>query len=187
MHIVKRFGAVTLLLALFGAAAAQQPEPPPPRDEEPSEETRREDMRKEVEEAVQAIQAYSAARRDQALQRARVAIDAMDARIAQLQDDWDRGAERMNASARATRDRAMADLRRQRAELAARYRSMQDSSAGAWSGVKDDFVSAYRRIAETLRQAWDESGERKPAQEPPADAPNPPDQGRQTTEPEETP
>ena len=171
MRIMNRFGATIVLFAFLGAVSAQERAKTEPQAEAASEDDEREDMRKEVEEAARAIEAYSIARRDEAQQRARAAIDAMDRRIARLQSDWDRGAERMSAAARANRERAMADLRKQRDELSFGYRKMQDSSAEAWSRIRDDFVSAYRRIADSVRKAADDHDAQQPAQNKPAEEP----------------
>lgn len=169
MRTMNRFGAAIVLFAFLGAVAAQEQPKTEPQEEVADDE--RENMRKEVEEAARAIEAYSLARRDEAQQRAKAAIDAMDRRIQQLQVDWDRSAERMNVAARANRDRALADLRVQRAELSTRYRKMQDSSAEAWSRIRDDFVTAYRRIADSVRKAGDEHDAQQPAQDEPAEEP----------------
>lgn len=169
MRTMNRFGAAIVLFAFLGTVAAQEQAKTEPQEEAADDE--RENMRKEVEEAARAIEAYSLARRDEAQQRAEAAIDAMDHRIRQLQTDWDRGGERMSAAARANRDRAMADLRAQRAELSTRYRKMQDSSAEAWSRIRDDFVSAYRRIADSVRKAGDDHDAQQPAQDEPAEDP----------------
>lgn len=174
MHaIMNRCGAFAVLFAILGPVAAQEPAKPAPKEEVSSTAGEREEMRREVEEAARAIEAYSLARRDEAQQRARAAIDAMDRQIQQLQADLDRGTERMSAAARANRERAMADLRAQSTELSARYRTMQDSSADAWSRIRDEFVSAYRRIAEAVRQAGAESDTQEPAEEKPAEESSP--------------
>lgn len=169
MRIMNRFAAAIVLFAFLGAVAAQEQTKTEPQEEAADEE--RESMRKEVEEAARAIEAYSLARRDEAQQRAKAAIDAMDRRIARLQSDWDRGAERRSAAARANRERAMADLRKQRDELSVGYRKMQDSSAEAWSRIRDDFVSAYRRIADSVRKAGDDHDAQQPTQNKPAEEP----------------
>jgi hypothetical protein len=170
--IMGRYGTLAVLFAILGTAAAQEPAKPPSQ-EVPSSASEREDMRREVEEAARAIEAYSLARRDEAQQRAKVAIDDTDRRIQQLQADLDRGAERMSAAARADREQAMRDLRAQSAELSTRYRKMQDSSAEAWSRIRDDFVSAYRHIADAVRKAGAESDSQKSGEEKPAEESEP--------------
>lgn len=173
LSIMSRHGAFAVLFVMLGTAAAQELAKPPSQEEVSSTANEREDMRREVEEAARAIEAYSLARRDEAQQRAKAALEATDRQIQQLQADLDRGAGRMSAAARANREQAMRDLRAQSAELSTRYRKMQDSSAEAWSRIRDDFVSAYRRIAEAVRNARAESDTQEPAGEKPAEESRP--------------
>jgi DNA topoisomerase VI subunit B len=173
LSTMSRHGAFAVLVVFLGTAAAQEPAKPPSQEEVSSTASEREDMRREVEEAARAIEAYSIARRDEAQQRAKAAIETTDRQIQQLQADLERGAERMSAAARANRERAIADLRAQSAELSARYRRMQDSSADAWSRIRDEFVNAYRRITEAVRKASADSDAQKPAEEKPAEESEP--------------
>lgn len=162
MRTLRFLHAAALSLIVLGGAAAQEPENKPPQQEQPSPANQREKARKEMDEAANEIQAYSQARRDEAVERARLAMDRMDRQMQQLQADWDRAAESMSQAARANRDKAMSDLRRQRSELSARYRKLQDSSADIWAQVRDDFVSSYRRAAEALRKARSDYDEEQP-------------------------
>lgn len=157
--------AMILSLFVFGTAIAQEQEKESPQQEESSAETRREKFRKEMDEVADEIQSYSQARRDEAVKRAKVAIDRMDHQIEQLQTDWDLVTDRMSQSARENRDKAMSSLRRQRNELSARYRNLQDSSADIWAQVRDDFVSSYRRTADALRKAISEYNKNQPEED----------------------
>lgn len=172
MNKFPRIGASILLAFLFGPVAAQAPAPataPATTDTAQSKnandrDARREEMRREVDEAARAIGAYSQAERDQALQRAKSALDAMDRRIEAARRSWESEAERMTATARERRERAMADLRTQRAEAAERYRAMQDASADTWGRVREQFVASYQSLAERVRRLWDSANEPSPAE-----------------------
>lgn len=175
MRTIRFLHAAILSLIVIGGAAAQEPEKKASQQEQPSAEAQREKVRKEMDEAASEIQTYSQARRDEAVERARLAIDRMDRRIQQLQADWDRRTESMSQAARANRDKAMSGLRRQRSELSDRYRKMQDSSADIWAQVRDDFVSSYRRIADALRKATSEYDKDRPTEEQHEAEPKPAD------------
>lgn len=184
MNKIPQTGASILLALVLGPAAAQTPAPAaaPKRanaaqTEQASErDARREEMHREVEEAAKAIGAYSEAERDEALQRGKSALDAMDRRIENARSNWEGGAGRMSAKTRERREHAMADLRTQRAEAAERYRAMQDASAETWERARGQFVASYRTLAERVRRLWDSADEKAPAGREPA----------QPAEPEET-
>lgn len=151
------FGLFAFALAL---AAAQAPPAPQPgvagaeaaRQEAASRDARREEMRREVDEAARAIGAFSKAESDQALKRAKSALDAMDKRIEDARLDWEKRAARMSADARERRERAMAELRTQRAEAAERYRALQGATSATWERVKEQFLVSYRSLADQVRR-----------------------------------
>lgn len=152
------FGLLALVLALD---VIQEPPATQPggagnaedtRQEADSRDVRREEMRREVDEAARAIGAYSKAESDQALKRARSALEAMDKRIEDARLDWERKAAHMNVDAREHRERAMSGLRTQRAETAERYRALQGASSATWERVKEQFLASYRSLGEQVRR-----------------------------------
>ena len=173
MNDIRQLAASVLVALIVGPAMAQAPSPPPAAQhaqaagEATDTQARREEMRREVDEAAKAIDAYSQAERDQALQRAKSALDAMDRRIETARRGWESEAERMTAAARERRERAMADLRTQRAEAAERYRAMQDASAETWGRVREQFVARYQSLAERVRRLSDSADEPSPAERKP--------------------
>ena len=186
MKRIQQASATILLALIFGPAAAQAPAPASPsepaRAPQPRQaserDTRREDMRREVAEAATAIGAYSQAERDQALQRAKSALDAMDRRIESTQRGWVNDAERRSARAHEDRERLLADLRKQRAEAAERYRAMQDASADTWERVRTQFLASYKSLAEQVRRLWDSADEAAPAGKEPAQPAEPEEAGK---------
>ena len=175
MNKIPQTSAAILLALALGPASAQAPPPaaapenPQATQSQPTNErdTRREDMRREVAEAARAIGAYSQAERDQALQRAGSALDAMDRRIEQTRRGWVNDTERKSAKAREDRERLLAELRAQRADAAKQYRAMQEASAGNWERVKKQFVASYESLAQKLRHLWDSTDQAAPPGSPP--------------------
>lgn len=149
-NIMRRLQVAVLfaLCATAAVAAAQDPASAPPADD-----TKREQMSKEVDEAVEAIRAYSVERRDEAVERAQRSMEDIDRRIGALQADMDRRWNRMSESARRQSQAAMADLRQRRRDLSEWSDGMRHSSGKAWGDVKAGFVNGYRELAEALRKA----------------------------------
>jgi hypothetical protein len=145
---------VAVFLALWSASAMATGQDPGAGAAQ--EETRRERMDKEVEEAVEAIRAYSAEQRDEAMERAQASMAEIDRRIDALQDDMDRRRDGMDDAARDRSREAMSDLRQRRQRLSDWYDRMRHGSGKAWSDVKEGFAGSYRALSEALRKARDE-------------------------------
>lgn len=101
------------------------------------------ELRQEWAEAVDALNSYSAAQREAAVARAKTTLQAMDARIEQLQVQADEQWDELSESARQKRQATLRALREQRNRVAEWYGGMKHSSASAWSDVKDGFIGAY--------------------------------------------
>lgn len=129
---------------------------PPTTAQEPqksstdAEKQQRQEMRKEVDEAVDAINRYSIERRKEAVARARQALEAADRRADRLQENIDERWNRMDAAARQRSQDAMADLRRRRVELGEWTGGLKHGSRDVWDDVKAGFVRSYRDFIEAL-------------------------------------
>lgn len=161
MNLIPQAAAFGLLALVLASAAAQAPpasqsgnagNSEAAQQEAASRDARREELRREVDEAVRAIGAFSKAESDEALKRAKSALDAMDKRIEEGRLDWDREAVRMSADARERRERAMVELRAQRAEAADRYRALQGATSATWERVKEQFLASYRSLADKVHR-----------------------------------
>lgn len=65
-----------------------------------ADRTTAEQVKKDVGEAIESIKAYSADRRDEAMARARAAIERLDRHITNLEDRADAHGDRMDRAAR---------------------------------------------------------------------------------------
>jgi multidrug efflux pump subunit AcrA (membrane-fusion protein) len=123
------------------------------------------ELRQEWAEAVDAFNSYSAAQREAALARAKTTLQAMDARIEQLQAQADDQWDQLSQSARQKRQATLRALREQRNRVAEWYGGMKHSSAGAWDDVKDGFVGAYgiltRSFGNALAEFDSDEGEKR--------------------------
>lgn len=150
MNNASRHIVAIMSIALWATtymAAAQESAAAPPQD------AKREAMNKEVDEAVEAIRAYSIEQRDQALARAQEAMKSIDGKIDALQDDMNQRQDRMSASARRQSRATMADLQDRRRRLSEWQDRMHRGSGKAWEDVKAGFVDSYRGLADALRKA----------------------------------
>ncbi|MDF2177157.1 hypothetical protein P2G88_02720 [Aliiglaciecola sp. CAU 1673] len=115
-----------------------------------------EEVRKETEELMQAIKAYSAEQKEQAIAKTAEALEKLDERIdkldKQLAEQW----QDLDESTRQERQAFLDKLKVQRAELADWLAKMKDSSSGAWGELKAGFADAYEKLAE----AWEKAKEK---------------------------
>lgn len=148
MFAIRAIIASGMLAASLGAFAQQPPATPEPPPATEAEQRAR--MQREVEEAARAIDAYTVARRDEAANRARVALAEMDRYIDRHHAQWSMEAERVRAESRARRERSAARIRERRAAAEARYHAMEQANAEAWTRARERFVRAYHDLAEAL-------------------------------------
>lgn len=118
-----------------------------------AQDQQREQVRKEVGEAVDALRDYSYERRQEAIAFARRSTAELDRSIEQLQVRSDSGWSRMTSAARSRSRSSMDDLRKRRAELAEWTGGLRHGSAAAWEEVKGGFVRSYRELAQSVRKA----------------------------------
>jgi hypothetical protein len=165
MNAIPQIFAAALLMAIMPIAAAQgasqKPAPTapataaPPRDE-PAKDKKGTPLRKELDQAVDAIRTFSAERRAEALANARRAADELDRQMERLQQQTDQGWTRMSQASRTRSQATMADLRKRRNALAEWVGGMRHGSAAAWAEVRVGFVKSYHELADAIRRARDE-------------------------------
>ncbi|MDG2518385.1 hypothetical protein [Lysobacter soli] len=160
--------AMTALLCMPLATGAQQPPqkaPPTPPAPATKEQTQRQEVRKEVGEAVDSIRTYSFERRQEALAVARRSMDELDAQFdrmqAQSHADW----TKMSEATRSRSQRTAAELRRQRNALSEWYGGMRQSSAEAWTEVKGNFIASYHDMVASMQRARDDLRGQPPEQQ----------------------
>jgi hypothetical protein len=148
MKLANMLLGVSLLVWMVPVLAQDPPAMTPERERE-----QRAEMRKEIGEAVDAIRSYSIERRKDAVAVSRKALDDADRRMERLQARLDADSERMEAGARQRSQEAMADLRRQKSDLADRGAKLQHASEVAWDDARRDFVDGYHAFVQALERA----------------------------------
>ncbi len=112
------------------------------------------EVKQKWSEAMEALENYTAARKDETMEKVDDAMQALDARIGELearsQSEWNEA----SAAARDQYQHMMVELRRQRNELAEWYGGVKYGSKDAWKEVKQGFGEAYRNVSDSLGKAW---------------------------------
>ncbi|HUH66782.1 MAG TPA: hypothetical protein VLZ07_10155 [Syntrophales bacterium] len=114
------------------------------------------DVKEKAMETGQAIKNYSFKKRDEAVKKAKAALDEMDKRIATMESKFDKKWNEMDQSAREKGRATMAKLRKQRNETAEWYGGLKHSSSKAWVDVKKGFLKSYKELRESVDRAYSE-------------------------------
>ncbi|MFW6114756.1 MAG: hypothetical protein ACOC6E_00505 [Thermodesulfobacteriota bacterium] len=107
------------------------------------DETTSKQVSKEVKEALEAVKQYSAEQRDEALNKVGIAIENLDARIADLEKRMEQKWDSMDQAAREKARDTLKSMRQKRNNLAEWYGGMKHSSSQAWKHVKEGFLKSY--------------------------------------------
>ncbi len=135
--------ALVASLTLAGQALAEDVRP----------KVTREQVQKEVSEAIEAVKAYSIQKREAALAKAKVALDKLDRDIEAQEDALRENWSSMTEEARRKSAEANQDLRRRRQDMAEWYGAMKHASKNAWGDIKQGFAGAYEKLKGAWRKA----------------------------------
>ena len=157
--------AAAILLAMTPMAVAESPSQQPPAAtapapapdpaKQPADAPAPADgqVRRDVDQAVDAIRGYSTELREQAMANARLAAEDLDRQMARLQAQTNQRWSRMGETARTRSQATMADLRQRRNAMAEWYGGLRHGSTAAWGEVRVGFITSYHELAEALRKA----------------------------------
>ncbi len=121
-----------------------------------SNQTTATEVRKEINEALQAIGSYSAEQRDAAVIKAREALAKTDARIEELEQKIHQNWQPMSEEARQQAHTTLKALQKQRTEIAEWYGGLKHSSVNAWEEIKKGFSASYTELGKSLEKARQE-------------------------------
>ena len=126
--------------------------------ESSSENASIEDVKQEAQDLMQALKAYTADQRDEAIQKTSAALDNLDQRIDALEARIDNNWDKMDEAAREKARASLKALRKQRTEVAEWYGSLKNSSVDAWGHMKKGFSDAYGALSNTWEKSENEFG-----------------------------
>jgi hypothetical protein len=115
-----------------------------------------EDVKRETQELLEALESYGADQRDEAVSKTRSALERLDNRIDSLEARIDSSWEQMSTAARQNTHRSISALRKQRVAVAEWYGGLKSSSSDAWDHMKNGLSEAYRELSEAWEQAEQE-------------------------------
>ena len=115
--------------------------------------TTAEDVSRKAGETGRAIKDYTVEQRDEAIKKAKAALDDLDARIRRMERKLDGEWERMDQGARKKARATLDTLRRERNEAAEWYGGLKHGSAESWEQVKAGFVKSYQALKESFARA----------------------------------
>ncbi|MDA3852444.1 MAG: hypothetical protein PF447_14415 [Spirochaetaceae bacterium] len=117
------------------------------------DETSIEEVKQETQDLIQSLGAYTADQQDEAIERARTAVDKLDKRIDELETRIDNNWDQMNNAARENARANLKAARNQRTEVAEWYGRLETSTADAWVHTRNGFSDAYKNLSD----AWEKS------------------------------
>jgi chromosome segregation ATPase len=120
----------------------------------PADKTTTKEVKEKVAEAAEAIKNYSVDQRDEAVKKAKVALDDLDARIDRLESRLNKKWDKMDQTTRKQARAKLTALREQRKELAEWYGGLKHSSSNAWEDVKNGFLNSYRELRDAFDKAY---------------------------------
>jgi len=112
-------------------------------------DTTAQDVEVEAREFISTLGQYSANQRDEAIDKARQALENGDSQISELEERIDRNWDSMSEETRQQARDNLSRLRERRGELGEWYDDFKGSSAGSWDGVKEGFTDAYQKMSDS--------------------------------------
>ncbi len=114
------------------------------------------EVKQETQDLIQALGAYTADQRDEAILRANTAVNNLDKSIDELEKRIDDNWDQMNQTARKKARANLKALRTQRNEVAGWYGSLKTSSTDAWEHTKKGFSDAYKALGDAYEKSANE-------------------------------
>lgn len=151
-----------------GTTATQQDRINVTEREREQDTAREQQMRREVDEAVDAIRGYTIERREEAMTNARAGLRELDREMRDLQARGGEQGKRMSEAARANMARTMDELRERRTQLAEWTGSLRHGGADAWDEVRQGFVRSYHEFESAMQRARAELDRDAPPPEEPS-------------------
>ena len=118
-----------------------------------TDKTTMEEVKQEMQDAIQVLKEYSVDQRDEAVKDTKAALNRLDNRIEALETRIDNNWDTMNEDVREKTRATLKSLRKQRTQMAEWYGSLKSSSAAAWEDIKKGFSDAYT----SFYNAWEKA------------------------------
>ena len=113
------------------------------------------EIKTEISETLDAIKAYSAEKRDDAVAAGGALMDKLDRQMAKMEYDIEQASEETSDAAKAKWQETKAGLMKLRESTAMKLEAMREGTAETWSQTKKEFSDSV----ETLGKSIEEAGE----------------------------
>ena len=123
---------------------------------ETDQKTSMQDVQKEAGDAARAVKEYAGQQKGRFMEEARTALDKMDQRIAEFQQEIDKKWGEMDQEARRKTEKAMETMKEKREVLSKKLKELKDSSAEAWEQLKKDFWESYESLKDSMESTEEE-------------------------------
>jgi hypothetical protein len=111
------------------------------------------DVKKEINETLQAIGATTEEQRDQAKLKAEELLGRLDTEIRNLEAEIDKRSLEMTWASKLRLKSNLRQLKRRRNDLAKHYDALREDTKQAWEDIKSGFVDGVRAVTEKLDDA----------------------------------
>ena len=118
-----------------------------------TDKTTMEEVKQEMQDAIQALKEYNIDQRDEAVKDTKAALNRLDNRIEALETRIDNNWDTMNEAVREKTRTTLKSLRKQRTQMAEWYGGLKSSSTAAWEEIKKGFSDAYT----SLYNSWEKA------------------------------
>jgi len=148
---MRLFASLCLVIVMFGISPLCSAEP---SDKKVSID----EVKRETQDLITALKAYTADQRDEATEKTKAALDKLDKHIENLEASIDKNWDKMDKAGREKSRASIKALRKQRTKVAEWYGSLKTSSVGAWEHMKKGFSDAYNSLHSTWEKSEKEFG-----------------------------
>jgi len=107
-------------------------------------------VRQKAAETVDAIKSYSVEKKDEAVKKAKEALDDFDAREDRLEQRIKEKKSEWSAKIAKKKEEELAELKKMREEVVARYEKLKAASKQTWETTKHAFIRSYYRLIHKL-------------------------------------
>lgn len=114
-----------------------------------------------IKETIDTIKSYSVEKRDEAVKKAKAALDDFDARMDKLEKQIEEKKSTWSKAVMKDKKKMLEELKKERKEVAKRYENLKTSSKKAWENTKDAFIKMYEKLENKFEKTDKEASETK--------------------------
>ena len=114
------------------------------------------EFREEAHEEMHDFNNYTYTQKDKFVKDANEKLDDLNREIDRLKTELKNAGDNISAESRASYEKSIATLEKNRNDFKIQVAKAQDSSEDGWEKVKSDVANSYKKATDGIKQAWDE-------------------------------